>query len=255
MSNTITTQFEDSTNSGIIKLYKNPFNNGAEYYARMKRLTVDSQALIARIQKRKAGTNEIILQQNVGFLKEEILEALRSGEAVNILDLGTLYIAPNAKYDGANLDPNGKQLFNVKFTASTLLQNAVSKLGVNEISYADTTPLISAVTDKFTENTDGILTAQKEVHLCGKRLKLANDEQNGVYLCPLDEKQNIVSDESLWLKSPKVTRNTQKYVDFYLPSEAQSGTQYRIAIRTSFLRGERTTKTIRLAVSPVVTVV
>ena len=72
MSNYINTTFEDSGKSGRITLYANPFGNGAEYYGRFERNTVSSHTLIARIQKHKAGTNELAVQQIAGFIKEEI---------------------------------------------------------------------------------------------------------------------------------------------------------------------------------------
>ena len=79
MAEALNTNFSDSVKYGKIVLYENHLLNGNDgYYGRFERRTIDTNTLIARIQQRKAGTNELAVQQIAGFLKEEVLR--RSGE-------------------------------------------------------------------------------------------------------------------------------------------------------------------------------
>ena len=223
-------------------------------YGRFARRTVNTNTLIARIQKRKAGTNELALQQSAGFIKEEILEALAAGEAVNILDTGTMYIALNGKISNGSIDSGDKQQFIVKFTPSKLAQAAVADLGVAEMTQSDTSPVISSVTDDFTQSTDGTLSAGKLVILSGERLKIAG-EGSGLYLCPLTSKEAPVEDESKWISCSVITKNLPRTVAFYVPEEAESGVPYKILLRTySIGTSSYTGKTVKEAVSGVVTI-
>ena len=123
MSETLQTSFSTTEAKGRITLFRNYFDGGNGYYGRFNRNTVTMRTLIARIQDRKAGTNELNVQEIAGFLKEEILAALRNGEAVNVMDLGTLFIATRGKYDGSSfVAEGGRPPLQVKFTPSGLTQ-------------------------------------------------------------------------------------------------------------------------------------
>ena len=84
----------------ITVFIENPFTTGGKYYARFDRTTVNIDHLIARIQKKEVGTNAIMAKHMASLFKAEILEALGRGEAVNVLDLGTLYITSNGIVKG-----------------------------------------------------------------------------------------------------------------------------------------------------------
>ena len=100
MSNTTVINYKDSDGTGTITLIENPFKSGGKYYARFDRTTVNIDHLIARIQKKEVGTNAIMAKHMASLFKAEILEALGRGEAVNVLDLGTLYITSNGLVKG-----------------------------------------------------------------------------------------------------------------------------------------------------------
>lgn len=252
MAETLTTKFSDSQGSGKIKLYANAFANGNGYYGRFERNTIGTNALIARIQKRKAGTNELTLQQTAGFLKEEILEALAHGESVNVLDLGTMYLTLNGKCDGKKIDSGDKQPLVARFTPSQLVQSAVTDIGIKEITIAPVSPEIVSVTNQFTKDTAGNLSAGKTVLVEGLRLKISG-ENGGIYLCPLGEKNEPVEDESKWISCDAITRNTAKNLEFFVPDETPSG-KYRILVRTFYTKGGNLTKNAKEAFSEVVMV-
>ena len=62
MSETLQTSFNDVEAQGKIVLFKNHLGKGNSYYGRFDRKTVSTRTLIARIQARKAGTNELNAQ-------------------------------------------------------------------------------------------------------------------------------------------------------------------------------------------------
>ncbi|MBQ0050669.1 MAG: DUF4469 domain-containing protein [Treponema sp.] len=249
---TLQTKFEDSEKNGTITLYANPFNNGSKYYGRFDRTTVNTNTLIARIQNKKAGTNELALQQAAGFLKEEILAAIRSGEAVNVMDLGILFITANGKFNGTVLLPNEKPLLSVKFTPSQLVQSAVENIQIKEVKFSTQAPVIAKITDQFTGSTEGVLSAEKSVLLEGTRLKVSG-EGSGIFLCPLDEDGNIINDKDTWCECSVITRNTQKYLEFYLPNDATPEVPYKILIRT-YNSGNGSSKTIKESYSSTITI-
>ena len=71
MSETLQTSFNDVEAQGKIVLFKTYLETGHAYYGRFDRKTVNTRTLIARIQARKAGTNELNVQEIAGFLKED----------------------------------------------------------------------------------------------------------------------------------------------------------------------------------------
>lgn len=133
MSNTTNIEYEDSEGMGTVTLFANPFEKGNRYFARFDRTTVNIDNLIARIQKKEVGTNAIVAKHLASLFKAEILEALSRGEAVNLLDLGTLYITPKGSMKGDTPETATIPGFGVKFTASKITNNAVSSIGIKKL--------------------------------------------------------------------------------------------------------------------------
>ena len=252
MAETLTTKFLDSEASGKIKLYANSFKKAGGYFGKFERKTIGTNTLIARIQKHKAGTNELALQQSASFLKEEILEALSRGEAVNVLDLGTLYIAPKGTYDGKSIDADKNQLL-VRFTPSQIAQDSIAKIGIKEIEVVSVSLVISRVTDQFSKSTEGEVSKGRTVLITGDRLKIAG-EKGGVFLCPVDENEKAVTDESQWILCPVITRNTMKNLEFFVPDEAESGERYKILLRTYYSSCKNLSKNAKECFSEIVVV-
>ena len=93
MSTTTNINYSDTEGSGNLTLYKNHFDKGGKYYARFDRRNVTIDNLIARTQKKDIGVNVITAKHILSLIKAEIIEALQRGESVNLMDLGTFYIA------------------------------------------------------------------------------------------------------------------------------------------------------------------
>lgn len=258
MSKTLTTNFKNNNGSGTITLFKNPFaktNGGSLYYGRFDRTTVDVNTLIARIQNKEAGTNALALQQSAGFLKEEILSALSNGEAVNVLDLGVLYIATSAKFNSPTLETtDGKNPLCVKFTPSSDVQNAVSSIDIKNITIADTGVKIEKIYDSSSKTIDQYLTMGKTVILEGEKVKLDESPSSGIYICPIDEKSgSVTTNQTLWVKSMNIISNGSKKIIFEVPDSLTEDAKYAVAIRTSFSTGKKNLLTAKESVSMVLT--
>lgn len=255
MSNTTVIDYEDSDGKGTVTLVANPFGKGGKYYARFDRTTVNIDHLIARIQKKEVGTNAIMAKHFASLFKAEILEALARGEAVNVLDLGTLYIKANGTVAGNSPETAVLEGFQVKFTSSKLVNDAVSKLGVKKIVTADSGPVIGDMTDLYTGKAGNLFTAEKSVRIEGTRIRITGDD-GGIYFAPADGADDTGGDESQWIKvdDGKIYRNRSKLLEFFLPAGLSPGIPYRIVLRTNSTKGNTLKKSYSTAVSEAVTV-
>lgn len=210
MSNVVNITAQDAEMNGSVLLYENAFKNGSAYYGKYDRKLINSRVLYARIQKKNAGTTLHEVQKIVGMLKEVILEAIESGEAINLLDLMTVYIAVNGKIEGSSIENGNKAPLSVKITPSTILKDAVKNISIKNIDYASVDMKIERIFNRFTQTYDGTITQSAEVQLEGSRLKIKG-EQAGVWLCPIDENGKVTNDESEWIKyqcCPKYCKKT-----------------------------------------------
>ena len=255
MSNTTVINYEDSDGTGTVTLIENPFTTGGKYYARFDRTTVNIDHLIARIQKKEVGTNAIMAKHMASLFKAEILEALGRGEAVNVLDLGTLYITSNGIVKGDTPETASIPGFKVKFTCSKLTNDAVTKIGIKKVVMATTSPIIGMMTDLYTGLSERTFTAGKPMRIEGTRLIISGDE-GGIFFAPLDEAENPVSDETQWIKvgENQIIRNLSKILEFFLPDSLFVGTSYRIVLKTNNA-GKSQKKNYSKSVSPIVTIV
>ena len=253
MSNTTVINFEDTDGKGTVTLVQNPFDTGSKYYAKFDRTTINIDHLIARIQKKEVGTNAITAKHFASLFKADILEALSRGEAVNLLDLGTLYIAPNGKISGDTPETANIQGFQVKFTCSKLTNQAVSSIAIKKIVMSDTNPIIGEMTDLYTGLTGFEFTAQKSMRIDGTRLKISGDE-GGVFFAPVTEKGNPDEDETKWIKVEKLFRNAAKILEFFLPASLETETPYCIVLKTNSTKGNQTKKNYSIVNSEIVTI-
>lgn len=253
MSNTTVIDYEDSDGTGTVTLVANPFEKGGKYYAKFDRTTVNIDHLIARIQKKEVGTNAIMAKHMASLFKVEILEALSRGEAVNLFDLGTLYITANGTVKGDTPETASIPGFQVKFTSSKVTNRAVSALGIKKIVMSATSPVIGTMTDLFTGEETTAFTAGKSIRIEGSRLKITGDD-GGVFFAPATEKEEPVADEAQWIKVEKLIRNVAKTLEFFLPATLASNTPYCIVLKTNSTKGNTTKKSYSVVSSGVVMV-
>ena len=253
MSNTTVIDYTDSDGTGTVTLVANPFEKGGKYYAKFDRTTVNIDHLIARIQKKEVGTNAIMAKHMASLFKAEILEALSRGEAVNLLDLGTLYITTSGTVRGDTPETASIPGFQVKFTASKVTNEAVSSLGIKKIVMSDTSPIIGTMTDLYTGEETATFTREKSIRIEGTRLKIAGDD-GGVFFAPATEKEGPDVDETKWIKVDKLIRNVSKMLEFFLPPTLEADTPYCIVLKTNSTTGNTTKKTYSVTSSAIVRV-
>jgi len=243
MSGTIKSEFADTNGQGGITLYKNHFEaapgkNKKEFFARFNRRTVTVDNLIARIQKKEAGTKGIVLEQVAAFFKEEIAQALRNGEAVNMFDFGVMYPAVlSLKTDGDGANCASSMQLCVRFTPSAYANDAVSNVEISNVHKADNTPLIEAVTD-LSNGEEQQVTAGQPVRLTGTRLCLGG-EDSFVAFAPADG-DDMEHDESKWLyvKNHYYPHNTMRQLEFFAPEDLVRGNRYFIVLNTAASSGK-----------------
>lgn len=250
----IKTTFNGKDGNGGLTLYVNPFGTGKKFYGRFERDVLSMENLISRVQEKNPGTDEIIIQTAMSYLKREVLAALKEGKAVNLLDLGELYIAAMGSVSGNSAQEISELALTVKFSSSSVLREAVSNVSIGKVVLSDTAPSISKIVNWFTGEESDTLSVGKNVVLEGKRLKLGA-EDSGLYLAPVDEKGDVSDEESSWIDCTSLVRqNTPKKIDFYLPQGATDGSRYRIVIKSNYVNGTAKRKEYVYTYSDVVTI-
>lgn len=251
----IKTSFNGKDGRGGLTLYANPFGTGKKFYGRFERDVLSMENLVSRVQQKNPGADEIIINTSISYIKREILAALKEGKAVNLMDLGELYIGACGSTAGDSAGDVQDLTLCVKFSASQLLKESIANVSISSVVFADAAPAISKTINWFTGEESATLTAGKNVILEGKRLKLGSDENCGLFLAPVDEKGEASDDESAWLDCTSLVRqNTPKKIDFYLPDSAEADSSYRIVIKSNYVNGTTKRKAPVYTYSDVVTV-
>lgn len=218
-----------------VTLHANPFTTeGSNFYARVTRNTVTLNNLIASIIEKNTGIDAYMIQHSAALLQQAILTELKQGNAVNVLDLGTLFLSVPGAIKGDNPSSTSIPAFQTRFTPSKTVNEAVSQLVVDKIVTSSSNPVIDSIINLFTKSEDGILSAEKSVRISGTHLKIGT-ENSGIFFAPLDENEEAVTDESLWINVPETLyiRNLPKTLEFFLPDTLVKETSYRIVLRTT----------------------
>lgn len=248
------TSFNGKDGNGGLVLYANPFGTGKKFYGRFERDVLSMENLVSRVQEKNPGTDEIIIQTAISYIKREVLVALKEGKAVNLMDLGELYISATGTTSSDSASDISELNLTVKFTASQLLRDAIAKVSIGSVMFSNTAPTINKIFNWFTGEESTTLSAEKNVILEGKRLKIGT-EDSGLYLAPVDEKGEVTDEESLWIDCTNLVRlNTPKKIDFYLPTAATDGSSYRIVIKSNYINGTNKRKQPVYTYSDVVTI-
>lgn len=251
----IKTSFNGKDGNGGLTLYANPFGTGKKFYGRFERDVLSMENLVSRVQQKNPGADEIIINTAISYIKREILAALKEGKAVNLMDLGELYIGASGSVASDSASDVQDLSLCVKFSASQILKDSIANVTIGKVVLSDTAPAINKIFNWFTGQESTTLTAGKNVVLEGKRLKLGSDENCGLFLAAADEKGEVSDDEATWLDCTELVRvNTPKKIDFYLPDAATTGSTYRIVIKSNYVNGTTKRKEPVYTYSDVVTV-
>ena len=183
-----------------------------------------------------------MLQFAAILIQKKILKMLEQGKAVNVLDLGTLYIAMKCNARGKS-DVSESGNFYIKFAPTPLANEAIASLSVDKVVFADGSPEITTITDLSSGREDGSLSPGEPCRIRGGRLKIGG-EKGGVFFAPVDSSGNLNMDEGVWTKvdDKDLFRNKPTELNFFVPETLAAGA-YKIVLRTSYLGKDKNRKT------------
>lgn len=241
---------ESKVGKGNITLVKNQLGTPGKYFARFERRTINDDTIIARIHEKGVGLDDLMVKEVVGLYKKEVVAALESGESVNIMDLGTLYIRASGSADSKE---SAVALMTLRpaFTPSKLTVDAVASVRIKGAAISAPDPRIESVVDLYTgksclwadedDGADGgtgeplCLSAGRTARVKGSRLKVAG-ENGGLFFCPVGEDGKAVGDRSLYVQvePDKILRNKSGELEFYIPDNLEEGRMYRLLVRSNY---------------------
>ena len=84
-----------------VTLSKNSFDKDS-YIVRVPRKTLDLANIVSDIRAGYPSLDPYVINHAAELIKEQILKYLKAGKAVNILELGTMYLAPKGTVPRSN---------------------------------------------------------------------------------------------------------------------------------------------------------
>ena len=207
---------ENSSSLVSITLKENKLKKDGTYYATVTRNKASFRNILSEIAEENKGIDPFILQYCAILLQKKILKFLEQGKAVNILDLGTMYIAMEVSAKSKTEVPqNGK--FKVRFSPTKLTNSSLQKLSIDKIVYNDKSPEIDSVTDISTEE-ENVLSLGAPAKITGANLKLGSEE-SGIYFAAISSDEKL-EDSSTWTRidDSKVFRNKPAELNFFVPT-------------------------------------
>ena len=246
-------QIKDEDNKLVIALRNNPFSTEKRnFIGSIPRDTLTISNLAARVKDGDRGLDEYTVLKAAGLLKKECLMAIRRGQAVNLMGLCTMFIAPEGTVDGANPSAALSQKLALRFSPTAEAQDAVSGLKITKVIVNDGQPQIDGMLRLPGEELSDTFIIGKAVRLTGSRLKVTG-EGSGLYLCPADGNGSISQDGADWIQVPasQFSCNRPGKLEFFIPDDVAEGS-YRIKLRTFFCNGRQNLKTAISTVSDVI---
>ena len=216
-------------------------------YAKVQRNTAYIGNVIDKILEQNKVLDRETLLYAAGLFRNGILELLKTGKAVDLLETGILYIKPAGSMDTTN--PSVKDVPGMKlaFTPSELALDAVKDVTVAADVTETAEPLITEVFDMSTRTSGGSITAGRTIRIKGRKLKVAGDEsETGVFFAPCDSDGSYSGAADNWVQVNKseLIDNTATTLVLNVPQDTAAGS-YRLLVHTAYGSGSRINKTIR----------
>lgn len=229
--------FTKSDSLVSVTLHTNRLNENDGYYGKITRNTVTLENIIAEIQERNSGIDPYMVQHVAHLLEDTILSLLAQGKAVNVLNLGTLYVAVSGGINGANPSATAVNGFAAKFTPSTSTNQAVASIVVDKVVVSQTAPLINTVECLWNAMDPNTIRPGKMVRLTGSRLRLG-ETNSGIAFVPLDTEGNPSDnpDDAIAVDATMVMVNNPKTLEFYAPDSLDGSTKYAIKVSTNYIK-------------------
>ncbi len=241
--------FKELSSSVNVTVHKNHLDTkNSTSYAKVCRKTADVENVIAKIAKKNGSLDEATLMHSAILFKNGIIEQLKAGYAVNLFNLGVLYLKVSGSIEGENPTASEIPTVSVAFSASDELLSEIGAVQVGEAIKEKSESAITGFEERFCYLTDGTCHKGKAVRLTGRRLKIAGEDETGIFFAEQGENGSYPADESDWLKVTNIGTNTPSLLEFYPPDGVGEGKNYTLILRTASGYGKRMNKTAREAV-------
>lgn len=239
--------FEQTTTDSkvAVTLSNNSFDDST-YFVRVPRDKVTLDNIVSEISAGYPSIDPFVIIHAAQLIREQILKFITQGKAVDVLELGTMYLSPEGTVTRSNPQVSDLPEIGIKFTPSSSVKEAISGISANSFMISDSAPEISVITSLKDGNTDGTLYQGYLVQLTGGKLKVDVDNENsGIFFVPVLDSGEPNPDEDTWkaVDTSYMPKNTKGTLQFYPPATVTLNIDYYIAVRTSYLSGGRTRKT------------
>lgn len=244
---------QKTTGSNVaVRLSNNSFNN-TTYFVKVPRDKVDIDNIVSEIAAGYPSLDPYVIIHSIELVKEQILKFLQQGKAVDVFDLGTMYLAPSGTVTKDNPQVSDLPEIGIKFTPSSSAKEAISGISANSFMISDPSPQISSVLDITRQAEDWTVMANAPVRLTGGKLKIDSDAaDDGIYFVPQTADGQPNPDTSQWIQvsSSSIWTNTPSRLEFFTPATLSSSTKYYIYISSTYLAGGRSRKVAVSSYSP-----
>ena len=243
---------ENSSSKVSMTLRKNGFSEKKLFCATVTRNVANFRNILSEIAEDNKGMDPFMLQFAAILIQKKILKLLEQGKAVNVLDLGTLYIAAKCSAQTKS-EAAANAEFCIKFTPTALTEKAIGSLSLDKVVFADSSPEITGIETLSEAEDKSKLAAGQPAKITGARLKIGGEE-SGVFFAPCDESGGIETDETLWKQVPasQLFRNKPTELNFFVPTLDEGF--FRVVLRTRYLSSTTVRKDLLETVSDVVAV-
>lgn len=219
-------------------------------YAKVKRNTAFIGNIVSKILEHNKVLDRETLLYSAGLFRNAILELLKGGKAVDLLEMGILYIKPASSIDSVTPSIEDVPKMTLSFTPSDIALEAVKGVTVGADITTTNEPLLASLFNIHTKKAGAELSIGHSARITGKRLKIAGEEtETGLYLASCSNDGTYDANSSTWmaLGMENIVDNTNTKILFNIPSTVASGS-YRLILRTAYGSGTRINKTVRTGV-------
>ncbi len=156
-------------------------------YGSVEHRKISVRAILKEIEEQSsAAMSRDLMFYMAQELSRRMMEKLKQGYAVELLDFGTIYPTLKGSLEEDATRADIRKHFDVGFSPSREAKKAVSSLAVGDIHEVRSQHEIFSVTDLFNrENPEGTITEDSTVRIRGKALKLGGGP-SALYAVRLD---------------------------------------------------------------------
>ena len=216
-------------------------------YAKVQRNTAYIGNIIDKVQEQNKMLDRETLLFTAGLLRNGIIELLKAGKSVDLLEMGTLYLKPAKGMDTLSPSIGDVPPMKLAFTPSEFAQQAVKSVVVAGDITKPNAPSINELYNLSALTDESVVSKGHSVRLKGNKIRVAGDESEvGLFFAPCDEDGNYKNDVASWVQisASELIDNTASTLLFNVPSGIESG-KYRLIVRTAYGAGSRVNKTVR----------